>query len=324
MKNMDSLEAMQAELERGRKRFKIFAVVFVVAVLGTGAFLGAGHEFYNTDGGRVDGSLVGTGIALLVAAVGLIAVRSFTVGRKARALDEAFKSGVVAAELQNALEDVDYQPRESYTKDYVRRLGIFRHFDSARGNDYLQAKFRGRQFSRCDQTLFIKEEYQEKDSDGNTRIRDRDVEVFEGSITTLELPSPFLARLLVIPDFIRHAVPIPERGDSSKQMAIFGSGNGTGKALDSLKFKREYHVIGNSNEMLTQSRIECLRRLDESAINPFVVLFEGSKLHLIVQNENFFEIDTGKKAASMADQRNRVVEQVKKLTDRLDLLLEME
>ncbi|MCL2010735.1 MAG: DUF3137 domain-containing protein [Synergistaceae bacterium] len=325
--NVDDLEARRLSMERFRQGYKIFVIVFALGALAAGAFLGMGHEFYAEDGTAWSGSLVGAGIALFPAVIVPLIVWSFTGARKKRALEAAFKSGIVAAELQNALEDVNYDPKGSYSKDYVMKLNFFRSFDSAGGSDHVRAKYRGRRFTRCDETLFIVEEYEETDSDGDTVTRTRKVPVFGGSITALELSSACPARLLICADSgIKHAITIPKKGEPQMDMAIFGSGGG--RALDSLKFKREYRVSGSSNEaasaMLTPRRVECLRKLDESVQKPFALLFEGEELHLIVSGENFFEAALGKNSPSITDQRNRVAAEIKNLKERLDLLLEMD
>jgi hypothetical protein len=206
-------------------------------------------------------------------------------------------------------------------------LGVFRGFDKAQRNDFLRAEYRGQPFTSADVSLIVVEEYEDTDSDGDTVIRHRDVTVFRGSIVVLERPSPCLARLLICARGLDHAVNIPRRGET-QDMAIFGSGSGADKTLDSLQFKREFGVVCDDSEkgqaMLTPLRIEGLRKLDESIPGRFAVLYEGKKLYLIVSGENAFEVHLGKKAASVQEQQKRVADEVKRLTGRLDLLLAME
>ena len=99
-------------------------------------------------------------------------------------------------------------------------------------------------------------------------------------------------------------------------MPIFG--NSAVKSLDSLIFKREYRVISDDevkgSAMLTSRRTEALRKLDENIPGRFAVLREDKKLYLIVSDENSFEVNLGKKAASVRKQQKRVADEAKRLT----------
>ncbi|MCL2683948.1 MAG: DUF3137 domain-containing protein [Synergistaceae bacterium] len=321
---MDDLETIRLELENFRRGFKIFFIIFVVAVVAAGILLGMGRVVYIDDGKAMPGSLFGTVMAIFPALIVPFIVWKCTGAKKERAFKERFKSGIIAAELQNALEDVDYQPDSLYPKEYVAKLGIFRGFDKVKGNGYLRAKYRGQYFSRCDEDIYIVEEYEETDSDGDRVKNARDVHMFGGAITVLELASPFPARLLVCACGMNHVAAIPKQNDNPKEMSIFESVTDNGP--ESLKFKREYEISpggDGAKAILTQHRMECIRKLDESVPHKFALLFEGDRLHLIVQDENFLEVKLGKDSPSVADQRDRVTGEVKKLIERLDLLLDM-
>ena len=328
--NLQELEARRAELENYRKRFRTCAINLTAGATVIGAILGViyGPHIWAEGGGYLGpgrGAACGAAILFSLFLVFFMITWKITGAKKERVLKEAFKSGIVAGELQSAFQDVDYRPKGSYDKEYVNKLRVFRRFDIARGNDYVRGSHRGRKFSRCDEDLVDEVTYTEKDSDGTTSTRTEYETRFAGTFTALELPNAAFGRLLVVADYMRHTAAIPKQGEAPKQMAIFsGADSGVSSSLDTLKFKREYSVSAQNAAMLTPHRIECLRKLDESIQNRFAVLFEGDKLHLIVEGENCFEVALGKNSLPIAEQQARIALQVKKLTERLDLLLELE
>ena len=323
---MEGLEAQRKEFESYRSRVKSFNFVFFVAMLAAGIFLGDGHTLYSEDGTAVNGSLFGAMLAFFIAVFVIVAIWQ-NVTKKEKELKDAFKGGIVAAELRNAFQDVDYQPELAYPDEYMKKLGVFKNFAQTKGEDYVRAKYRGRQVSRCDEKLYVEEKYEDKDSDGNIEIRTGYVRSFAGSAADLELSSPCPARLLICADGMDHASIISKQGWAPDEMPIFGDA-ATDIFFDTLKFGREYHVNGPDNEsaraMLTPRRAECLRKLDVIIPEHFAVLFEGDKLHLIVSGENLLDPDLKERSAPMDEQRERIVSEVGKLTERYDLMLELE
>jgi hypothetical protein len=329
MDELNELEARRVALENFRRRFRLFAVIFAAAALAIGAFLARDGEFHDSNSGKqIPGAIAGAGIAIFPAVLVPFVAWHFTGAKKKSAFNAAFKDGVVAAELRGAFGAVDYRPDGAFTKDFIEGLGVFKGFDKARGGDCLRAAYRGYSFESADLSLIVVEEYTDTDtdSDGDEVIKKRDVSVFEGSIAALELPSHCPARLLVCARGMAHAKDIPKRGEGRKEMSIFG--NSAAKSLDSLMFTREYGVLSDDeakgSAMLTARMTEALRKLDENIPGRFAVLREDKKLYLIVSGENSFEVHSGKNSASISEQQKRVADEVKRLTGRLDLLLEME
>ena len=327
MDKLGQLEAQRAKYRRFELMYTVFAVVFYIVTLAYTHILA--QKFFPD---RVFAGILLVGIMIIFFnALFLNCVWKFMIGKKQNELNHEFRMGVIAPELNAAFSDVNYIPDTSLSRDYAHKLGIFKYFKKLQGSGYLEAKYRERLFRRSDILISTVEK---NPYDGQ---RYGNVDVFQGSVTELELTAAFSGRLCLIAYGMDHTVAEAEqtaeskhKGESKheviKEWDLFGSSVAAQlQLLGGLKdkYRLDWQGAGSEENAMTPNRVERLEKLDAIIPSPFALLVEEGRLVLVVSRESALDIDLGLNAAPIAEQRKRIAAEVKILTNRLDILLEM-
>ena len=156
--------AMSLERERVKaRRLRILGVILAPVAFGAALYLGAGGQL------SVTVAFVCAGACFVWAAV--------VTGR----YNANFKENIVKAELSKVFDNLRYEPNGTLSAASIRGLGFFTHDDVIKGNDLIEAEYKGIRFSQCDlnvQEMYTVEVY-DKDDD-ETRTETRYNEVFRG------------------------------------------------------------------------------------------------------------------------------------------------
>ena len=250
----------------------------------------------------INGESVGSGgfVAALVVGALLFGGLSFYTDRKAKSYKSDFKKLVARAVLESALDNVDYRPNERFDDDTIRASGLF---GGGRlvygGEDYIIAEYRGRRFTQSD--ISVSEEYEARDSDGDTVTRQR--AIFHGRLMMFDYDA-----LSSSPVFVR-------------DKRIF-KGPGT-LETELYAFNERFLVVAEDavaalrilRPQVLEGIILAVDRID----HPVSLSFLRGKVFVAVHGLDSFEADTIGNA-NLTEQRRRVIGETQAILDMVENL----
>ena len=250
----------------------------------------------------VNGEGVGRGgfVAALIAAALLFGGLSFYTSSKAKKFKAEFKELVARAALESVLEHVDYRPGERFDDQTIRASGLFGGKNlTFGGGDYIIAQYNGRRFTQSD--ISVSEEYQTRDSDGDTVTRCRPV--FQGRLMLFDCDA-----VSNDPVFVRDKRVFKGKGTVETELYAFNE-RFCVLAADGIAALRMLRPQVLEGILLAAERIE----------HPVSMSFIHDKLFVAVHGLDSFEAQTVGNE-NLTEQRRRVAGEIRAILDMVENL----
>lgn len=282
-----------AELDRQRTKARRYSMLLIALwitafVIGTIVFIAAG--------------VVVALIYLIVALAGM-GFATISITRIKNKYSTSFKITIVRAELEKALQKLEYNPNERFNDHTLFACGLFPDFNRSEGNDYFAGDCKGRRYTYSDLHLEEKEEYQTTDSDGNTHTDTRWVTVFRGRLIMFDHDA-----------MIDDSVCVCD-----KRMRNFKSDLQT----EHIAFNQRYLIKADDPvaafRVLTPHMMETIMTVADRIAAPASVSFLQGKAFVAIVDEDAFEADiTGNIA--LAETHERIKSEVAALVNIFETL----
>ena len=249
----------------------------------------------------INGEGVGDGGFVAAAVIGVILVGalSFYTDWKGKKYRRDFKELVARALLESILDNVDYRPAERFDDETIRASGLFDSCDTFSGGDYLIAEHKGRRFTQSD--LCLQEEYEARDSDGDTVTRYRDV--FHGRLMMFDYDA------------------VSNEPVSVRDKRVF-KGKGTVET-ELYAFNERFRVIAQDSvaalRMLRPQVLEGIILAVDRIHHPVSLSFVQDKIFVAIHGLDSFEADTIGNA-NLTEQRRRVAGEIQAILDMVENL----
>jgi len=215
-----------------------------------------------------------------------------------------FKEQVVTKGLQSVLDNMDFQPDKKLDESLIKAAALFPRYDIYSGNDYLAADYHGRHFIQSD--IHLQEEREETYRDDDDELQTRTVYV-----------SVFRGRLVVF-DYDTIA---------NEPVAVYDRHGGKPKSSETIQteldaFNQKFTVIAPSPtaalRILTPPVLEGIVLASGKLGCPLYLSFREGKLYVALGCGDAFEAAGGD--ATLSEQRQRVIGEIKAMLDLVDTL----
>ena len=294
-------EGSQALIDLDRRRARIQAanllmkpltwllrVIFGMLVIASGLTI-------NGEGVK-DGGFV---VALIGGAL-LFGGLSLYTARKSKQYKENFKELVARAVLESALDNVDYRPDERFDDETIRASGLFGGERLGfSGGDRITAEYKGRRFEQSD--VGVSEEYETRDSDGDTVTRQR--AVFHGRLMLFDCGA-----LSDDPVYVRDKRVF--KGEGTVETELYD-------------FNERFRVVARDGvaalRMLRPQVLEGIILAVDRIAHPVSLSFTRDKLYVAIHGLDSFEADTVGDA-NLTEQRRRVIGETQAILDMVENL----
>jgi hypothetical protein len=196
-----------------------------------------------------------------------------------------FKEHIVKAELSKVLDNLQYEPQGRFDNALISGLDFFKKFDDIRGNDLINADYKGLHFAQCD--MGVQERYTAtvENKDGSTREEVRWRDIFKGRVMRFDFADKFRGRVQVV------AKEFP--GTKIKSSRSLGAWQSVETEL--AEFARYYDVYAldpiDAMAALTPQVIESVFYLKKALDVPIALYFiENTMVVFILTNREAFDV----------------------------------
>jgi hypothetical protein len=293
-------EGSEALIDLDRRRKKIQTAALLMKPL-TWILRIVGVIIMVIGGLTINGESVGDGgfVAAAVIGVILVGVLSFYTDWKGKKYRRDFKELVARAVLESVLDSVDYRPNERFDDYTVKASGLFDSCDTYNGGDYLIAEYKGRRFTQSD--LRLQEEYEARDSDGDTVTRYRDI--FHGRLMMFDYDA-----VSNDPVFVHDKRVFKKPGTVETELYAFNE-----------RFRVVAQDAVAALRMLRPQVLEGIILAVDRIHHPVSLSFIQNKIFVAIHGLDSFEAETTGNA-NLTEQRRRVAGETQAILDMVENL----